>query len=242
MGSEPRMERPDFGWGTLLKTADSIRAGAPQEQLDFSGMSPEDLNSSFYSIFHPIAVTGGRDLATKYDFSSYRHLLDVGGGTGGLAIAVTEAYPHLRATVADLPNVIPITERYLREAGASNRLDVVSADVTHESLGGTYDLVVLRAFIQVLSRDQAHRALHNIAAHMDPGASLFILGIVLDDSRTSPEWALFFNMRVISIYDQGEAYTEQEYRDWLETAGMVGFERHPQPDGRTSIVIARKVG
>ena len=237
IGSVPRMGRPNY-WGALLKTSDSIRAGAPQEKRDFSGMSPEDL-VALYSIFHPEAVTGGRDLATKYDFSSYRNLLDVGGGTGGLAIAVTEAYPHLRATVADLPNVTPITERYLREAGASNRIDVVSADVTHESLGGTYDLAILSALIQVLSRDQAQKALHNIAAHMVPGASLFILGIVLDDSRTSPEWALFFNMRVINIYDQGEAYTEQEYRDWLADAGMVGFERHLQPDG-TSIVIARR--
>ena len=239
MGSEPRMVRPSFGWGTMLKTADSIRAGAPQEKLDFSGMSAEDLDERFYSSFCPIAVAEGRDLATKYDFSSHRHLLDVGGGTGGLAIAVTEAYPNMRATVADLPNVTPITERYLREAGASDRIDIVSADVTQDSLGGTYDLVVLKSLIQVLSRDQAQRALHNVAAHMEPGASLFILGIVLDSSRTSPERALFFNMRAINIYAQGEAYTEQEYRDWLADAGLVGFERHPQDDGR-SIVMARK--
>ena len=58
IGSVPWMGRPNF-WGTLLKTADSIRAGAPQEKLDFSGMSPEDLDASFYSIFHPIAVAGG---------------------------------------------------------------------------------------------------------------------------------------------------------------------------------------
>ena len=99
--------------------------------------------------------------------------------------------------------------------------------------------MVARALIQVLSRNLAQRALHNITAHMDPGASLFILGIVLDNSRISPAQALFFNMRAISIYDEGESYTEQEYRDWLADAGIVGFERHLQPDG-TSIVIARK--
>ena len=35
-----------------------------------------------------------------------------------MALALTDAYPHLRATVIDLPMVTPVTQRFLAEAGA----------------------------------------------------------------------------------------------------------------------------
>jgi len=39
----------------------------------------------------------------------------------------------------------------------------------------------------------------------------------------------------------GQAYTEQEYRDWLTEAGFVDFERVPLPSNpKNSIITARK--
>jgi len=45
----------------------------------------------------------------------------------------------------------------------------------------------------------------------------------------------------LSIYDHGQAYTEQEYRDWLAEAGFVDFERVPLPSNpKNSIITAGK--
>ena len=38
-------------------------------------------------------------------------MLDVGGGSGGVAIALARACTELRATVVDLPNVTPLMTR-----------------------------------------------------------------------------------------------------------------------------------
>jgi hypothetical protein len=89
-------------WDGTLKTAKSIRIGVPQAKTDFSNISTDQLESILRSL-HPAAAAAGRDLVARYDFSSYHSLVDVGGGSGGLAIAITEACPHLRATVIDLP-------------------------------------------------------------------------------------------------------------------------------------------
>ena len=89
-------------WNAALKTAESIRTGVPQAKLNYSEMSQDDLRH-FFCGEHPYAVEYGRDLVERYDFSSYSTLLDVGGGSGGLAIAVTENCPHIQATVVDLP-------------------------------------------------------------------------------------------------------------------------------------------
>ena len=74
-----------------------------------------------------------------FDLSVHRTLLDVGGGSGGLSIAVTEAVPGIEATVVDLPTITHITQRYLDEAGAADRVKVVSADAVNQTLTGSYD-------------------------------------------------------------------------------------------------------
>ena len=168
-------------WGTFLKTAESIRTGTPQEKYDESKKSEEELES-IYRAWRPVAVRAGRELMRRYDFSSYRTLLDVGGGSGGLAVAIVEACPQIQATVVDLPRLTPITRRLVNEAGAADRIHVVTADVVRGPLAGSFDVAVLRAFIQVLSPDEAHQALKNVSAVANPGGAIYVLGHVLDNS------------------------------------------------------------
>lgn len=231
-------ERLSRAWGALLKTAQTLRTGSPQAEIDFSAM-PKDELESYYRGIHGEAVAAGRDLVARYDFSSYRSLLDVAGGSGGLAIAVAEACPHLRATVVDLPTVTPITQRYVKEAGAADRVQVMTADVVNERLTGSFDAAVLRNFILALSPQQGRRALKNISRVIEADGVIYILGAILDDSRLSPPEMVVANLNLLNVYDEGQAYTESEYREWLAEAGFVDFKRVILPN-KTSIVTARK--
>jgi len=69
----------------VLQTAATIRTGRPQAKVDFAVMSSEALET-FLRGLHPATLAAGRDLVTRCDFASHRHLLDVGGGSGGVAI------------------------------------------------------------------------------------------------------------------------------------------------------------
>jgi ubiquinone/menaquinone biosynthesis C-methylase UbiE len=227
-------------WSAALKTAESIRTGSPQAKLNYSDMSQDDL-LQFFRGEHPYAVEYGRDLVKRYDFSSYSTLLDVGGGSGGLAIAVTEACPHIQATVVDLPKITPVTQIYIDEAGAGNRVKVITADVIRDPLPGSYDAAVMSAFIQVLSPDDALRAIKNVSEVMNAGGKIYIKGYgIIDNSRTSPQKLVGFNLVYINVYDEGQAYTEQEHKDWLEEAGFGNFRRTILDDG-SSIITAQKI-
>ena len=46
--------------------------------------------------------------ATKFNFSNFKTLCDVGGATGLLSIEVAKKHPHLRCTSFDLPPVEPM--------------------------------------------------------------------------------------------------------------------------------------
>ena len=226
-------------WDAALQTAKSIRTGQPQAKHDYTQMSREALET-FYQGLHPGALTTGRTLVENYGLSSSQRLLDVGGGSGGVAIAAVKACPHIRAAVVDVSNVTPITQRFVTEAGVSDRVKVITANIVEAPLDGAFDAVVLKSFIQVLSPSDAQRALKNINATMAPGGVIYILGIgILDNSRISPRGAAITNTIFINIYDEGQAYTEDEYHDWIIGAGFVGFKRDTLPDG-LGIITAQK--
>ena len=226
-------------WEGVLKTAETIRTGVPQVLHDFSSISAEGMESLARSRETEV-IPAVRDLMARYDFSSYKALLDVGGGAGYLGIAAAEAFPNLQATVVDLSTVTPIAERVIAESGSSDRVKVITADVVNEPLKGSFDVAVLRTLIQVLSADQARLALSNVGQVLQPGGTIYILGRFIDDSRITPQETVGFNLYFLNIYHEGQAYTESEHREWLAEAGFVeDFERSTLPDG-SGIIRARK--
>jgi predicted O-methyltransferase YrrM len=222
----------------LQHTAASIRAGRPQASLDFATLAPEAMEA-YLNGLHPASKATGRLLAELLDFSAHRHLLDVGGGSGGLAITLAAACPQLKAAVLEIPPVAPITRRFIAAEGLEPRITVLAGDAVQGPITGVYDVAVLRAFFQILAPEQARRALHNLFQAMAPGSPILILGQILDDSRLSPPATVMFNLVFINIYDDGKAYPEQDYRSWLTEAGFVGIDRILLETGE-SLMTARK--
>ena len=227
-------------WNAAFKSSESIRTGLPHAKINFSDMSNDALRQ-FFRGEHPYALDSGRDLVNRFDFTSYNSLLDVGGGSGGTSIAVTEACPHIQATIVDLPLITPVAQYYIEKANAGNRINVIATDVIHDPLTGSYDVAVMASFIQVLSAEDARAAIKNVSKVINSGGDIYIRGYgIIDDSRISPKKNVEFNLVYINVYDEGQAYTEQEHKDWLENAGFGEFKRTILPDG-SSIIKARKI-
>lgn len=226
-------------WNEVLHTAASIRTGTAQAKVDYARMAPEDLEAHYQS-FHPVSVATGRELATRYDFSAARHLLDVGGGTGGQTMALTEAYPQLRATIVDLPTVTPITQRWVAAAQARDRIRVVSADVAVQAVEGRFDVAMMNSIIPLLAPETIRRILRHVSGAMVSGGTLYITDAgLLDDTRLAPERAVWANLWLINVFDHGAARTEHERRVWLTEAGLEVIERGVLSSG-LGVMVARK--
>ena len=102
---------------------------------------------------------------------------------------------------------------------------VLAADAASAPLPGSYDIAVLQRVLQVLSPDDARQVVCNTGAAINPGGTIYIVGQILDDSRTSPISAVAANLTWINLYTAGESYTEYEHRLWLSEAGFVDIER-----------------
>ena len=206
-------------WQNSLHSAESIRTGQPQAKHDFQNLSEEEL-VEFFRRQIPSSRNGGKDIAEKLDFSPFKSLLDAGGGSGGVAMAICTKYPHLKATVADLPKVASLAEGFIAEAGLSGRISVSATDLCSNPPDGKYDVAVLRAVIQTLSKEEALAVLKHVGQSMVPGGRMFIFGIILDNSCLGPPASLAFAQVFLNTYDHGQAYTEKEYQEMLIKAGF----------------------
>jgi SAM-dependent methyltransferase len=234
--------RPSYGgnhhrflsdiWSASLKIGESIRTGKPQAEHDYANM-PEDQLEEFMDGMH--SLEGGTWLARNYDFSSCQTVVDVGGGSGGVAIGLTQALPHLQVTVAELPSVAKVTRRFVERAGAAQRVQVQAVDIVRQPLRGTFDAAILRYTLHVMSREDACQVLLNVHQALKPGGTIYIQNDPLDDSRLTPYGQVLWGPAFIAIYDQGQNFTVQEYRNLVTEAGFEDFELDAE-----RIITARK--
>src|SRR5215471_15575930 len=137
-------------WNSVLSVAETIRTGVPQRGMDYASM-PTDVRESFYQGTFTECLAAGRELAKSRDFSAFQSLVDIGGGSGGFAIAMAEAWPNLSVTIADLPAIVQVAQRYVDDAGFATRITVRPTDVVADPLGGSYDIAVMRGLFPVLT-------------------------------------------------------------------------------------------
>ena len=114
-----------------------------------------------------------------------------------------------------------------------------TADIPSHGLEGEFDIATARALFQVLSADQCAKAARNIGAGLARGGTLFVIGHMTDDTRLSPTTAVEINLMFPSMFDDGQAYIESEYRNWPTTAGFIDISREPNVMG-LSPITARK--
>jgi len=207
-----------------LKTPETIRSGIPQAKYDWKNMTEDELWVLYEGMAAPDAIFANK-LSSSFDFSQCRRLLDAGGGSGTLSIAMTKIHPQLTATVIDFPSVTPITKKFVKDLKASEKVEVVSGDLTCDPIQGMYDVAFLGSVIQTISAEEARQVIINVGNAINPDGELYIFGSgMLKNSRLSPKAAVEFNLVFINTYDNGQSYTESEYTGWFEEAGFTDFD------------------
>lgn len=200
-------------------------------------MSDAELGA-FLRGLHGLGVIQDRELARRRDWTRFRSLVDVGGGSGNIAIGACQTCPELQATVLEVDRVVPIAKQFIDQAGLGHRVTAVECDVTREPPSEVFDVAVLRNFVQVLPPREAAQAIQNVARSMRPGGEIYIIGYVLDDERHSPWEAAAYDVVFANIYEAAQSYTDGQYRAWLEQAGCGNIERSLMRNN-TSLITAR---
>lgn len=225
-------------WQRVLEIEKMLRERGPAEAHDYQAEPGKNILGIFRGLYSG-AVADAKRLMKHCDLSAKQSLLDVGGGSGALSITIAKAHPHLQVTVLDLPSIVPVTRQFVEEADASDTVTVIAGDAVKSSPEGSYDVIVVRHVVQVLSSKEGSTLLSNLASSLNPGGIMYVIGLVLDNSRLEPPQTVGHNLVLVTSYKSGEAYTEAEYTNWLSEAGLVDITREVKPDG-VSVFTALK--
>jgi ubiquinone/menaquinone biosynthesis C-methylase UbiE len=176
-------------------------------------------------------------LATTYDFSGHKRLLDVGGGTGSFLLAVLRRYPDLRGTLFELPGACAVARQRLSREPERTRIDIVEGDIFKTPLPADHDILLVANTIHVLSAPHNLELMRKMRAMVHKGARLLLVDFWTNPTHTEPPAAALMSGEFLVMAGEGQAYSEQEADHWLAQTGWRKYERAPLA-GMSSVIVA----
>jgi SAM-dependent methyltransferase len=151
----------------------------------------------------------------------FTHLLDVGGGPGTWTIAFLRAAREARATLYDLPEVIPIAKKHVESAGLGGRVDFVPGSfATDPVLPGGCDLAWVSAIAHQNSRRENRELFAKVHDALVPGGTILIRDIVMDETHASPAAGAMFAVNMLVRTEGGGTWSLAEFEEDLRAAGF----------------------
>ena len=222
-------------WKRWDKLTEAVRAGTSIYREPRSA----DDTESFIAAMHHNATARAETVIPSLDLGSVRSVLDVGGGSGAYSIAFARANPQIRSTVFDMPDVVRIADRHIREAGVEDRVTTRAGDMTTDEFGSGYDLVFLSAICHMFGPERNTEILRKAANALAPGGRVIVQDFVLDDDKTTPRHGVVFALHMLVATREGSTYSGNEYCSWMREAGLVDARVVPLP-GPTDLVIGMR--
>ena len=176
--------------------------------------------------------------ARAYDFSEFDTVVDVGGGLGGLLVAVIREHPGVRGILFDLPRVVAAAPAALAPHPESDRIDVVAGDLFHDLPRGA-DAYVYSTVLRCLDDDACLDALRACAVAARPGSQVLAVEMVLPEG-VPPSPSGLADVYAMAVYG-GKDRTEAQWADLMTSAGFGKPAFHPV-EGPYVIVAATVAG
>lgn len=224
-------------WDTWSTLTESVREGSPLRASPVN--SGPSATQAFIAATHRIANLAAPAIVASLDLEGVDHLLDVGGGSGAYTVAFLKAFPGARATLMDLPSVIRVATRHVREAGMQERITLRGGDFMVDPLGSDFDLVLLSYVMHLNPPEDNRRLVAKAFAALRPGGRIVINDYVLNHDKTLPRAAALYGLNMLVSTHGGSVYSFDEHAEWLGNAGFDGARRVSLL-GPTDVVTATK--
>jgi acetylserotonin N-methyltransferase len=179
----------------------------------------EEAKRDFLMGMHGFGMLSSPAVVAAFDLSPFRHFADLGGATGHLALAAAEKYPHIAATLFDLPEVIEVAREH-----TANRVELIAGDFFNDPLPSA-DLYALGRILHDWSEDKIRRLLDRIHAALPPDGGLLLAEKLLNEDRGGPVSTHMQSLNML-VCTEGRERTLSEYTTLLREAGFQKVRGH----------------
>lgn len=227
-------------WGRLTQAIREDRPLNPHSAEALHTLPPERLRGyveGLYDLGKHQAVM----IADLVDLAHTRQMLDVAGGSGIYAITFAQRQPQLRATVFDLPPIIPFTQTIIAQHGMESQVIARPGNYMHDELGTGFDLILLSNVLQTEGPKMCQMLLRKAFDALAPGGQLLVHGVMPHPDRVSPPQPALFQLQMLLSFPEGDTYPAEEIYAWSAAAGFdaLDIKRLPAP-AFSSLVYGRK--
>jgi hypothetical protein len=225
-------------WDTWSNLTQVVKTGKSALSTEINDRG-EDWLFPFINAMHDRGKKQAPQQLAKLDLSDIKTVLDIGGGSGAFSMEFVSKKPEIEATVFDLPNVIPITNKFIEKEGFSGRIKTYTGDYTTDALPKGFDLVFLSAIIHSNSLETNQELIKKCFGSLNENGMIVIQDWIMNNDRTQPTAGAIFAINMLVGTEAGDCFTEQEVSEMLTAAGFKNISRFEFESG-LSQVIARK--
>lgn len=170
------------------------------------------------------------------DWSKHTRVADIGGGSGTAIASVLAAHPHLQGVLFDLPSVVAEAPGVLKQAGVSDRCEIVGGNFLTSPLPPA-DAYVLSQILHDWDDHHAAGILRNCRRTISDGGRLLILDGVVP-AGPEPGFLKHMDLHMLVMLG-GKERTENEWRDLLEAGAFEIAEISSA--GPANLIVARPI-
>jgi O-methyltransferase/methyltransferase family protein len=228
-------------WNSLTE---GLRTGEPQNEAKTGG----DLFEAIYA--DPVilrgfakAMTGislgtAHALAGSFPWDRHQTVIDIGCAEGCVPVQLTLAHGHLSGGGFDLPQLEPMFEEYVAQAGLSDRLHFHSGDFFEDDLPEA-DVLIMGHILHDWDMDQKRLLLEKAYKALPEGGALIVYEAIIDDERRENVMGLLMSLNMLIETRGGFDYTGADCREWMRETGF--SDSYVQPlVGPDSMVVGIK--
>lgn len=229
-------------WADLTE---ALKTGMPQNETKHSGepmftklyADPARLEQ-FMNAMSGISAGNFKELARKFDFSTFKTLCDVGGATGQLSCMVAAAHPHMRCTTFDLLEVVPIATRKIQQAGLTDRVTAVGGDFFADPLPKA-DVITMGMILHDWNLEKKKVLVRKAYDALPPGGAFVVIEALIDDARRENAFGLMMSLNMLIEFGDAFDYSGSDFAGWCREVGFRDFKIIPLT-GPSSAAVAYK--
>jgi hypothetical protein len=227
-----------LSWQAWKELPEAIRTGKPARPANMYQEDPGETKIFIDAMDSLVKARGDTEaVINALDWRDVGELLDVGSGPATYPVALCRKFPHMRATVFDLPATLKITDGYVRAAGMTDRITQIAGDYRKDSIPGQYDSIFLSNIIHGEDFERNQDLISSVAGNLTARGRIVVKDHILDESRANPAAGAIFSLLMLLTTAGGRCYSFGEIKSWMERAGLTQIQQINLPPPLTSSLV-----
>ena len=233
---KPDSMAPVLGWQAdivypgLQDFLPSLRAGRNLGLSRFPGsgetlyerlVSHPELEQVFQDAMSALSRQANRLIVDAFDFGSFAHVVDAGGGDGTNAIALARRYPSLRVTVYDSESVCQIASEKIAAAGLADRVFTCVGNFLQDPFPAGVDAILFCHILTIWSMERNLDLLRKCWRSLPAAGAVVVFNMMGNDDDTGPIGTALGSPYFLAIATgEGMLHARKDYQQAMLEAGF----------------------